>query len=134
MLLWPMLTRKKRGKEVDSTIATELINHKDAQVIDIRSSDDYKAGHIARSRNFPATVIHHHLNEFDKTKPVLLISAAGDAKMVASLLKGMGFASVTAKNTRIMGMFLLTRAPISTLKHSAAMNRHTWVGDTCMAA
>ena len=89
MLLWPMLTRKKRGKEVDSTIATELINHKDAQVIDIRSSDDYKAGHIARSR------IHHHLNEFDKTKPVLLISAAGDAKMVASLLKGMGFASVT---------------------------------------
>ena len=44
MLLWPMLTRKKRGKEVDSTIATELINHKDAQVIDIRSSDDYKAG------------------------------------------------------------------------------------------
>ena len=30
MLLWPMLTRKKRGKEVDSTIATELINHKDA--------------------------------------------------------------------------------------------------------
>ena len=45
--------------------------------------------------NFPATVIHHHLNEFDKTKPVLLISAAGDAKMVASLLKGMGFASVT---------------------------------------
>ena len=74
MLLWPMLTRKKRGKEVDSTIATELINHKDAQVIDIRSSDDYKAGHIARSRNFPATVIHHHLNEFDKTKPVLLIS------------------------------------------------------------
>ena len=95
MLLWPMLTRKKRGKEVDSTIATELINHKDAQVIDIRSSDDYKAGHIARSRNFPATVIHHHLNEFDKTKPVLLISAAGDATMVASLLKGMGFASVT---------------------------------------
>ena len=49
MLLWPMLTRKKRGKEVDSTIATELINHKDAQVIDIRSSDDYKAGHLARS-------------------------------------------------------------------------------------
>ena len=36
MLLWPMLTRKKRGKEVDSTIATELINHKDAQVIDYR--------------------------------------------------------------------------------------------------
>lgn len=95
MLLWPMLTRKKRGKEVDSTIATELINHKDAQVIDIRSSDDYKAGHIARSRNFPATVIHHHLNEFDKTKPVLLISAARRRQNGCLPAERHGFASVT---------------------------------------
>ncbi len=96
MLLWPLVTGQKRSAEVDNAAATELINHKDAQVIDIRTEAEYKAGHIAGSRNLPATVIHHHLNELDKKKPVLLISTAGDVRMPASLLRGMGFASVMA--------------------------------------
>lgn len=98
MLLWPTLTKGKRQKEVDSTDATELINKSNAQVVDIRTEKDFKAGHIAGSVNLPATVIHHRLNELDKARPVLLVSSTGNANMPGSLLKGMGFTVTTLKD------------------------------------
>ena len=98
MLRWPTLTKGKRQKEVDSTDATELINKSNAQVVDIRTEKDFKAGHIAGSVNLPATVIHHRLNEIDKARPVLLVSSTGNANMPGSLLKGMGFTVISLKD------------------------------------
>ena len=94
MLLWPLVTKGRKGSEVDNAAATELINHNGARVVDIRTSRDFKQGHIAGSESFPATEIHHRLSELDKKKPILLVSAEGDAGMVVKLLKGMGYASV----------------------------------------
>lgn len=97
MLLWPLVTGGRKQKEVDSAGATEMINHDNAQVIDIRTEADFKAGHIAGSVNLPATVIHHRLNELDKKRPVLLVSSDGNTSMPGSLLKGMGFTVSTLK-------------------------------------
>ncbi|MDD7442434.1 MAG: rhodanese-like domain-containing protein [Sutterellaceae bacterium] len=94
MLLWSLVTKGRKGSEVDNAAATELINHNGARVVDIRTSRDFKQGHIAGSESFPATEIHHRLSELDKKKPILLVSAEGDAGMVVKLLKGMGYASV----------------------------------------
>ena len=94
LLLWPLVTKGRKGSEVDNAAATELINHNGARVVDIRTSRDFKQGHIAGSESFPATEIHHRLSELDKKKPILLVSAEGDAGMVVKLLKGMGYASV----------------------------------------
>ncbi|MDL2058901.1 rhodanese-like domain-containing protein [Mesosutterella sp. AGMB02718] len=97
MLLWPLVTGGRKQKEVDSAGATEMINHDNAQVIDVRTEADFKAGHIAGSVNLPATVIHHHLSELDKKRPVLLVSSDGNTSMPGSLLKGMGFTVSTLK-------------------------------------
>ena len=94
LLLAPKLTAGKAPKEVDNNQATELINSKQAQIVDIRLESDFKAGNIAGSKSFPATEIHKRLGELDKKKPVVLVSAAGDAKMALGLLRGMGFLSV----------------------------------------
>ena len=94
MLLWPLVTKGRNGSEVDNAAATERINHNGARVVDNRTSRDFKQGHIAGSESFPATEIHHRLSELDKKKPILLVSAEGDAGMVVKLLKGMGYASV----------------------------------------
>ena len=94
LLIAPKLSGSKGPKEVDNNQATELINSKQAQIVDIRRESDFKAGHIAGSRSFPATEIHTRLSELDKKKPVVLVSAAGDAKMALGLLRGMGFVSV----------------------------------------
>ena len=94
MLLWSLVTKGRKGSEVDNAAATELINHNGARVVDIRTSRDFKQGHIAGSESFPATELHHRLSELDKKKPILLVSAEGDAGMVVKLLKGMGYASV----------------------------------------
>ena len=98
MLLWPSLNKGKRQKEVDCADATDLINKSNAQVVDIRIEKDFKAGHIAGSINLPATVIHHHLGELDKKRPVVLVSSTGNASMPGSLLKGMGFTVMTLKD------------------------------------
>ena len=63
-------------------------------MVDIRTSRDFKQGHIAGLESVPATEIHHRLSELDKKKPILLVSAEGDAGMVVKLLMGMGYASV----------------------------------------
>ena len=94
MLLWSLVTKGRKGSEVDNAAATELINHNGARVVDIRTSRDFKQGHIAGSESFPATEIHHRLSALDKEEPILLVSAGGDAGMVVKLLKGMGYASV----------------------------------------
>lgn len=98
MLLWPTLSGGRQRKEVDNAGATEMINSANAQVVDIRSEKDFKAGHIAGSVNLPANVIQHHLNELDKKRPVLLVSSEGNARMPAGLLKGMGFSVSTLKD------------------------------------
>ncbi|NOQ49489.1 MAG: rhodanese-like domain-containing protein, partial [Nitrosomonadaceae bacterium] len=47
-LLWELLSRSS-GKEVGTLIAVQLINYKNALVLDVREESEYDAGHIANS-------------------------------------------------------------------------------------
>lgn len=94
-LAWPYVAKRRWGPEVDNRSATELINHKHAQIVDLRDPADFKKECIARSVNIPADRIQNELGKLDKTRPVLLVDDDGRrSRMASPLLRGTGFKEV----------------------------------------
>lgn len=94
-LAWPYVAKRRWGPEVDNRSATELINHKNAQIVDLRDPADFKKECIARSVNIPADRIQNELGKLDKTRPVLLVDDDGRrSRMASPLLRGTGFKEV----------------------------------------
>lgn len=94
-LAWPYVAKRRWGPEVDNRSATELINHKNAQIVDLRDPADFKKECIARSVNIPADCIQNELGKLDKTRPVLLVDDDGRrSRMASPLLRGTGFKEV----------------------------------------
>ena len=77
MLLWPLLRRS--GSEIDTLVAVQLINYKDALVLDVREGSEYNAGHVPNSKHIPADKLEERLHELEKfkSKPVILIHRSG---------------------------------------------------------
>lgn len=94
-LAWPYVAKRRWGPEVDNRSATELINHKNAQIVDLRDPADFKKECIARSVNIPDDRIQNELGKLDKTRPVLLVDDDGRrSRMASPLLRGTGFKEV----------------------------------------
>ena len=75
LLAWPLLMSLVNGtSEVGVTDAVNLINRKDALLIDVREPADFATGHIPNARNVPAAQVAERLKEFEKykSKPVIV--------------------------------------------------------------
>lgn len=66
-------------KLVTTQQLAELMNHQQATVVDIRSKQDYKDGHIIGSLNFPEDNLDANMKKLYKyrQKPVILVCADG---------------------------------------------------------
>ena len=84
-LLWELLSRGS-GKEVGTLIAVQLINYKNALVLDVREESEYDAGHIANSKHIPADKIKDRMQELEKfkDKPIVVIYKSGVRSGAAS--------------------------------------------------
>ena len=95
MLLWPLVMRPFRaGREVGVVEAVQLINRKDALVIDVRDTGEYEAGHIAGARHVPEKQLAERLKELEKFKDrALIVVCRSGARSGAAvqLLRGNGF-------------------------------------------
>jgi len=95
MLLWTTFGNRIRGiKEVDSTAALQLINHKDALVLDVREESEYKTGHVLKSKLIPLGKLNERVSELDKykSKPVVVVCRSGNRSASAcALLSKQGF-------------------------------------------
>ena len=90
-LATPYINRR-RFAELDNASATDLINHKGAQIIDLRDPSEFKKECIARSVNIPADRIQYEFERLKKDKPVLLVDNNGrHARLASPLLRGLGF-------------------------------------------
>ena len=81
MLLWSVLGNRIRGiREVDCTAALQLINHKNAVVLDVREDGEYKAGHILNSMHIPLGKLNERIGELEKHKgqPVVVVCRTGN--------------------------------------------------------
>jgi phage shock protein E len=63
-----------------------------AQVIDVRSRDEYSSGHIKGSVNIPLQELSRQLNKIKKEKPVIVCCASGMRSSSAKdLLRSKGY-------------------------------------------
>ncbi|MEJ0046529.1 MAG: rhodanese-like domain-containing protein [Rhodospirillales bacterium] len=97
MLLWPALAQRSGGPALSTLQATQLINQKDALVLDVRSTDEYARGHILNARNVPASQLAGRLGELEKFKsrPLIVSCQSGTASAAAcAALRNAGFSEV----------------------------------------
>lgn len=64
---------------ITPVVATELINHEDAVVVDVRPAADFSQGHIINSINIPATTLSGQINQLNKYKdrPIIVSCRSG---------------------------------------------------------
>lgn len=95
MLLWSLFGNRFRGiKEVNSMAALQLINHKNAVVLDVREQSEYDAGHVLNSKLIPLGKLKERLGELEKFRdqPIVVVCRSGNRSGTAcSLLGKQGF-------------------------------------------
>lgn len=96
MLLWPLVQRTLRGgRDVSAFEAVQLINRKDAVVIDVRDIGEFEAGHITGAKHVPERQVVERLKELEKfkDKPLILTCRSGMRSGAAvQVLRRNGFA------------------------------------------
>ena len=100
-------SRFTKVNEITRGEAIRLINKEDAVIVDLRSRDDYRKGHIANAVNLTASEIKSgSLGELDKakTKPVIVVCATGTtSREPAENLYKTGFEQVYVLKEGISG-------------------------------
>jgi rhodanese-related sulfurtransferase len=100
MLLWPLLSRPfRQSHEVGAFEAVQLINRRDALVLDVRDTGDYAAGHISNARHIPESQLPERMKELEKHKarPVVVCCKMGSrASALSATLRKQGFAEAFA--------------------------------------
>ncbi len=98
MLFWSFFGNRLRGiKEVDHMAAMQLINHKNALVLDVREQGEYDAGHILNSKLVPAGKLLERIGELEKyrERPIVAVCRSGQRSASACAVLGkQGFAQV----------------------------------------
>ncbi len=96
MLLWQTFSGTG-GKNISVAEATLLITRQEAQVVDVRETAEWSAGHIPNARHIALGHLAKHISELEKykDKPVILVCASGNRSGTAcNTLKKEGFQQV----------------------------------------
>jgi len=95
-LLFPALM--PRGRQATPLQATQMINRgRSTAVIDVRSADEFAAGHLRDAKNMPLADLATRIGELDKNKvkTVILVCQSGArADKAARQLKSAGFEDI----------------------------------------
>lgn len=89
MLLWSLFGNRLRGvQEVNSVAALQLINHKNALVLDVREEKEFNAGHILNAKLVPLGKIADHMAELERyrERPIVVVCRSGQRSASACLL------------------------------------------------
>jgi rhodanese-related sulfurtransferase len=82
---------------IDPIEATNLINHQDAVVVDVRPAADFQKGHIINAVNIPSNGFNNQINSLNKhkTQPIIVSCRSGSQSQAAcQQLKKAGFEQV----------------------------------------
>jgi len=98
LLLFIKNESSRGGASVSPQELVNLVNHKDALVLDVRESGEYSEGHIVKSLNIPHTSLNQRLSELNKykDKPVIVACKMGqNAGSAGTILRKAGFTDVS---------------------------------------
>jgi rhodanese-related sulfurtransferase len=97
-LVWPLIAKRMSGiPEVGAMEAVQLINRKDAIVLDVREPAEFSAGHVPNARNLPLSQFDKRVGEIAKFKgkPVIVACQSGSRSHAANAkLKAAGFTEI----------------------------------------
>jgi rhodanese-related sulfurtransferase len=91
MLFWSFFGNRLRGiQEVEHIAAMQLMNHKNALVLDVREQGEYDSGHILSSKHIPLGKLGERLGELEKyrERPVIVVCRSGQRSSSACALLG----------------------------------------------
>ena len=95
MLLWSFFGNRIRGiMDVDTLKAIELINHKNALVLDVREEAEFRSGHLINAKWLPLGKLSQRIGELERYReqPIVVVCRSGNrSSMACSLLVKQGF-------------------------------------------
>lgn len=97
MLVWPVVAGSRGGAKLSTLQATQMINQKDAVIIDVREQAEFARGHIANAKSFPAKLLEERRADLEKLKaaPVIVSCDTGmRAAAAADKLRSLGVPEV----------------------------------------
>ena len=98
MLVWPRIGRRISGvKEVETLEATQLINHRDAVILDVREDKEFVTGRLPNAKHIPLGQLVARLKDVEKfkKKPIVVNCRSGARSATAcGILRKNGFEEV----------------------------------------
>jgi rhodanese-related sulfurtransferase len=95
MLVWPLVRSRAAGPALSTLQATQLINARNAVVVDVRTPQEFATGSLPGARNVPADKLGDKLPDFKKDKPVIVVCASGSrAGRAAAQMRASGYGEV----------------------------------------
>ena len=96
MLLWSLFGNRVRGiQEVGTVAALQLINHKNALVLDVREEKEFNTGHILNAKLIPLGKLSEQMTDLERyrDRPIVVVCRTGQRSASACALLGKnGFA------------------------------------------
>nr|WP_282581191.1 rhodanese-like domain-containing protein [Ralstonia insidiosa] len=100
LLIWGPIQRRLAGgggAQVGASVATQLINRRNAVVVDVRESAEYAAGHLPQAKHAPLGELEGKAAGLAKNKetPIILVCQTGQrAGKAQAVLKQAGYSEV----------------------------------------
>lgn len=94
-LLWPALA--PRGKRASPLQATQMINRGKTTIVDVRSAEEFAAGHLRDAKHIPLADLGNRIGELDKSKSrtiVVVCQTGARGDKAARQLQAAGFEDV----------------------------------------
>jgi rhodanese-related sulfurtransferase len=100
-------TKQQEGiSVVDSSNFEQQMKESSSQIVDVRTPEEFSAGHIANAVNMDVTAddFEQQIETLDKDKPVMVYcKSGGRSARAASILKDKGFKNVYDLDGGIIG-------------------------------
>jgi rhodanese-related sulfurtransferase len=96
-LVWHFVANPGGKFNIEAVEATNKINHEEAVVVDVRSMNEFKDGHIINAENIPLNGLNNNLKALEKhkSKPIIAVCRSGSRSGAAcSTLRKAGFENV----------------------------------------
>jgi rhodanese-related sulfurtransferase len=94
-LLWPAL--RPAGRRATALQVTQMLNRGKTTVLDVRTGDEFAAGHVRDAKNIPLADLSNRIGELDKSKnrTVVVVCQSGTrSDKAVRQLAAAGFADV----------------------------------------
>lgn len=91
MLLWSLFGNRMRGiKEVNCAEALQLINHKNAVILDVREDSEYKSGHLLNAKWIPLGKLADRIGELERYREQSIVVVCRSGQRSASACATLG--------------------------------------------